>query len=182
MSRAATGKATAITQVAADREAEMRPLSLRLIVRLFGYALHYKSVLFGLLFVVILRSIQIPILVGVLNAVIRGPIEGRDIDGVIYGVMLFAAVALFTEGTFHFRSRLALELGERVVHDLRRDIFIHIQRMSMSFFDKTKIGRIISRMTSDAEALRTGVQDVLFVSLVQLGQGVVAAVFMAYYN
>ena len=182
MTRAPNAKATTITHVSNDFEADTRPLSLRLIVRLLGYALKYKWIFFGLLLAVLLRSFQLPMLVAILQQVIRGPIEGRNMDGVINGVLIFAGMAIFTELTFHFRGRLALELGERVIHDLRRDIFEHIQLMTMSFFDKTKIGRIISRMTSDAEALRMGVQDVLFVSLVQLGQGVWAGIFMAYYN
>jgi ATP-binding cassette subfamily B protein len=67
-----------------------------------------------------------------------------------------------------------LELGEAVIHDLRQEIYEHLQRMPMSFYNKTKIGRIISRVTSDCEALRVGVQDVLFVSLVGVGQMLMA--------
>jgi len=52
----------------------------------------------------------------------------------------------------------------------------------MSYFNRTKVGRIISRMTSDCEAMRIGVQDVLFVSLVGGGQMVVSAAIMLYYD
>jgi ATP-binding cassette subfamily B protein len=52
----------------------------------------------------------------------------------------------------------------------------------MSFYNQTKIGRIISRVTSDCEALRVGVQDVLFVSLVGVGQMLTAAALMLYYD
>jgi len=52
----------------------------------------------------------------------------------------------------------------------------------MSYYSTTKTGRIISRITSDCEALRIGVQDVLFVSLVGTGQMLVAALFMAWYD
>ena len=75
-----------------------------------------------------------------------------------------------------------MELGEAVIHDLRQAIFEHLQRMPMGFFNKTKIGRIISRVTSDSEALRVGVQDVLFVGLVGIGQMIVAASIMLYYD
>jgi ATP-binding cassette subfamily B protein len=82
----------------------------------------------------------------------------------------------------HFRQRLALELGEAVVCDLRNALFAHIQRMPMSWFHRTKVGRIISRMISDIEDVRIGVQEVLFVSLVQLGQMAVATAFMIWYD
>ena len=52
----------------------------------------------------------------------------------------------------------------------------------MSFYHRTKLGRIISRMTSDVEDVRIGVQEVLFVSLVQVGQMGVAAAFMLWYD
>src|SRR6185436_10173965 len=54
------------------------------------------------------------------------------------------------------------------------------QRQPMSFFHRVKVGRIISRMTSDVEALRVGIQDVLFVSAIQGGQMVFSAVVMAW--
>src|SRR5204862_227862 len=44
--------------------------------------------------------------------------------------------------------------GESVQFDLRRHMFTHLQRLSMSFYDRTKLGRIISRCTSDISSLR----------------------------
>jgi ATP-binding cassette subfamily B protein len=95
------------------------------------------------------------------------------------GYLLFAA---FTQLCFHYRQRLALELGESVIQDLRRDIFKHLLRMPMSFYNRTKLGRIISRYTSDAEAMRVGWQDVFFVTSVQAGQMLVCAVLMLWYD
>ena len=83
---------------------------------------------------------------------------------------------------FHFRQRYALEIGETVVNGLREDIFRKVQRQPMSFFHRTKLGRIISRVTSDVEAVRVGIQDVAFVSAIQFGQMVFSGVVMAYYD
>ena len=44
--------------------------------------------------------------------------------------------------------------GERVQFDIRRKLFAHLQQLSMSYYDKTKLGRIISRCTSDIDAMR----------------------------
>src|SRR5690606_13067396 len=57
-----------------------------------------------------------------------------------------------------------------------------LMTMPMSFYNRTKLGRILSRMTSDVEAVRTGVQNVLFVSMVQGGQMLGAGALMCYYN
>src|SRR5690606_3729914 len=44
--------------------------------------------------------------------------------------------------------------GENVQFDIRRRVFAHLQRLSMNYYDKTKLGRIISRCTSDINSLR----------------------------
>ena len=90
--------------------------------------------------------------------------------------LLLSLLAVFTDGLFHFRQRYALEIGETVVNGLRADIFRKAQRQPMSFFQRVKIGRIIGRVTSDVEALRVGIQDVLFVSAIQGGQMVFSAI------
>ncbi len=79
----------------------------------------------------------------------------------------------------HWRQKFALEIGEVVVNRLRHDIFAKMLVQPMSYFHRVKLGRIISRVTSDVEALRVGIQNVFFVSLVQGGQMVVTAVVMA---
>lgn len=43
--------------------------------------------------------------------------------------------------------------GQRIMHDLRLAVFGHVQRLSMSFFDRNPIGRIMTRVTSDVETL-----------------------------
>jgi ATP-binding cassette subfamily B protein len=84
--------------------------------------------------------------------------------------------------TLHFRQRFALELGEAVVHDMRRDLFDKLTTLPMSFFNQTKFGRIISRLTSDIDSIRVGVQDVAFVFAVQGMQMAVSAALMAWYD
>jgi ATP-binding cassette, subfamily B, multidrug efflux pump len=44
-------------------------------------------------------------------------------------------------------------LGQRVMRDLRRDIFTHVQRLPVVFFDRNPVGRLVTRVTSDVESL-----------------------------
>ena len=161
-----------------DDYVETRPLDFRLISRLMGFMRPYARQRNLLLVAAALRAFQLPGLTWVLAAVIHGPIERGDTNGVLWGAIGFGVLAIFTQVTMHYRQRLALELGEAVVFDLRNAIFAHLQRMPMSYFHKTKVGRIISRMVSDIEDVRIGVQEVMFVSLVALGQMLVAAACM----
>lgn len=165
-----------------DYENDRHPLELRLVSRIFGYTRPYRAKRNWLLLLVLLRSVQLPGLTWLTAAVITGPVQRHDTAGVVWGTLAFAALAVFTQVVMHYRQRLALELGESVVHDLRRDVFAHLVRLPMSFFNHTRLGRVISRMTSDVENVRVGVQEVLFVSIVQIGQMLVAAACMLWYD
>jgi ATP-binding cassette, subfamily B, bacterial len=167
-----------------DREDEPRqlPLDFRLISRMLEYTRPYALIRFWLMVSVILRAFQMPALTWIVAAVIRGPVATGDSAGVARGAAGFAALALFTQIVLHFRQRLALELGEAVVCDMRNTLFRHMQRMPMRWFHTNRIGRVISRMTSDMEDIRAGVQEVLYVTVVQFMQMVIAAIAMIWYD
>jgi len=165
-----------------------KPLDWGLIRRLMGYTRPIAAKRNWLIFLTALRSAQLPALVWVSSLVIGNLIAGftheppaqRDLSLLWKALAGYAVLAVLTDGLFHFRQRLALEVGETVVNALRRDIFSTMQRMPMAFFHRMKIGGIISRVTSDVEALRVGIQDVFFTSIVQAGQMLFAAGVMAY--
>ncbi|MFN9823241.1 MAG: ABC transporter ATP-binding protein, partial [Planctomyces sp.] len=166
-----------------DREDErQRPLDLGLIRRLFASTDPWRRQRFWLLVAVLARAVQLPALTGLVAAVIRGPIAAGDAGGIALGALAFAALAVSTQIVLHFRQKLALELGEAVVCDLRCRLFRHIQSMPMRWFHTNRSGRVVSRMTSDLEDVRAGVQDVFFVSLVQLVQMLIAAAAMLWYD
>lgn len=166
-----------------DREPDKRPLDLGLITRLIGCMRPYAAQRNTMFVMVFLRSLQLPLLAWSIGAVINGPITNHaPLPSILWGALGVLVLAGSTQVVFHFRQRLALQLGEAVIHDLRQEIFAHLQRMPLSFYNKTKVGRIISRVTSDCEALRVGVQDVLFVSLVGVGQMLTAGALMLYYD
>ena len=161
-----------------DREPAQRPLDLALIRRLFSYTRPHRRLLFWLLAAVLVRAVQLPVGAWMIGRIIQGPITHGNLRGTLLGALAFGLLALWTGVNFHFRIRLVLDLGEAVIHDLRADVFAHLQRMTMSFYHRTKLGRIISRMTSDIDAVRQGVQDVLFVTLIQGVQMLVAGLMM----
>ena len=163
-----------------DNEADSQPLEWGLIRRLFTYTTPIKRKVTALIILSFIRAAQLPALGWVMALVINGPITARDFSGISLGVIGYGVLALLTDGMFHYRQRYALEIGETVVSGLRADIFDKVQRQPMSFFHRMKIGRIIGRVTSDVESVRVGIQDVLFVTVIQGGTMVFAAVVMAW--
>ncbi len=180
-----TGVSPTLTHVKRDpEESRWRPEMgvFGLLARVFTYARPHARTRNWLVFHVVLRAGLLPLCTWVMGLVISGPIEHRDPSGIVMGALGFAAAALLTNFMFHFRYKYALELGEAVIHDLRAAVFGHVLRMPMAYFDATKVGRIIGRVTSDIDSIRTGVQDVVFVSAVQAGQMLVAGGLMLYYD
>ncbi len=164
------------------REREQRPLEFKLIKRLFTYTRPYALKRNILFFLVILRGALIPLLALMVGITINGPITNKDPVGILQYAIGFGVFAIFVQITLVYRQKLALELGESVVQDLRNLLFRQLMRMPMSYFNKTRLGRIISRLTTDIDTLRVGVQNVLFVTIVGLIQMLCSGIFMAYYN
>ena len=165
-----------------EREADRAPLQWPLLRRIFSFTRPYaakRNWLFALTF---LRGLQLPALAWLIGRTINGPISHRNLAEIYWYAAAYFALALCTIVCFHFRQRFALELGEAVVHDMRTALFAKLMRMPMSFFNQTKFGRIISRLTSDIDSVRAGVQDVAFVLIVQGLQMGASAVLMAWYD
>lgn len=81
----------------------------------------------------------------------------RGVPGALSGltglIVLFVAV-LFGEMIIRFAQIYLMQLaGQRIMHDLRCTVFRHVQRLSMSFFDRYPVGQTMTRVTSDVEAL-----------------------------
>jgi ATP-binding cassette subfamily B protein len=171
-----------MTQKAPSSHLDQRPLDFRIIGRLLGYTRPYGKLRNTLALLVVLRAIQLPIVTWAIASVISGPIARRDASGTLLGVAGLLAFAGFTEFCFVYRMRFALRLGEAVVQDLRLEIYAHLLRLPMSFFERTQVGRLIGRITSDVDVVRLGVQDVAFVTTVQAGSMLVSAGLMLYYD
>lgn len=162
-----------------ERDIEIKPLQFfRLLRRLFTYTKPYALQRNLLLVTVLVRAIQLPLIGKTIAWVINGAITRNDPRGLFWDVVIFLLLILSTQVNFYYRVKFALEMSESVIRDLRGAIFGHLQRLTVGFFNKMKVGSIISRMSSDLEAIRVGVQDVVFVSIVQAGQMIVSAIFM----
>src|SRR5919109_2057391 len=66
---------------------------------------------------------------------------------------LFLAALLVDFVVEYGQTLLTTYIGQRVMYDLRMQIFRHLQRLSISFFDRNPVGRLMTRLTSDVETL-----------------------------
>ncbi|HEX4469833.1 MAG TPA: ABC transporter ATP-binding protein, partial [Gemmatimonadaceae bacterium] len=66
---------------------------------------------------------------------------------------LFAAALAFSFVASYGETLLTSLLGQRVMRDLRHELFAHLQELPVAFFDRNPVGRLITRVTSDVESL-----------------------------
>ena len=146
-----------------NREEDQAPLQWSLVRRIFRYTRPYVWKRNWLFVLTVARGLQLPALAWMIGRIIDGPIAGKNWPAIQLYAAAYLGLTLFMILTLHYRQRYALEMGESVVHDMRADLFVKLTTLPMSFFNQTKFGRIISRMTSDIDSIRVGVQDVGFV-------------------
>ncbi len=87
-------------------------------------------------------------------------------------IVLWAFTIAISTTTQRFNIEFNRRIGEQVMFAIRKALFAHLQRLSMSFYDKTKFGRILSRATSDIDALSNpvinGINTVIINALMML--------------
>lgn len=125
----------------------------RLLLSLLPYAKqNYKNLivsLFLLLPLSIASAVQ-PILV---QQGIDGPIKNGDLVGLRW-ICLVLLLTIAVRLTFQsWQGYLVQEVGQKITADIRQDLFRHVTSLSTSFFDRTPVGKLITRLTSDVEAL-----------------------------
>lgn len=101
---------------------------------------------------------------------------GLDDDGRIRALsrvsLLAIALGIATFAFRYWQLWIANRTGQKIIYDLRRHVFAHVQTRGLRFFDTNPVGRLVTRVTSDIEALAelfTSGVDVVFYDLVMLG-------------
>jgi ATP-binding cassette subfamily B protein len=74
-------------------------------------------------------------------------------------VSLFVVLALANWGMTYVETYMTGWVGERILADLRRQLFGHLQELSLGFYERNRAGVLISRMTNDVEAIDQLVTD-----------------------
>jgi len=73
--------------------------------------------------------------------------------GVKWISLIFLGVLIFDFLTQYIQIRIMQRVGQETMYDMRTEIFRHIQRLPMSYFDRNPVGRLLTRVTTDVDAL-----------------------------
>lgn len=96
--------------------------------------------------------------------------------------LLYIGVLLLGFG-LDFAQTYAMQwVGQHSMYDLRRELFAHLQRLPVAFFDRNPVGRLVTRVTNDVEALNDTISDALVALINDCFILVMIVLVMFYYN
>ena len=113
----------------------------------------YRLLLWASLVVILLTSAGALVRPLIMRGAIDGVVEKGDRVALFHGGLLLAAV-LVAEQLLGLVQMYAVQVaGARAVADLRREAFEFLQQLRLGFFDKQLVGRLVSRVTNDTDAI-----------------------------
>ena len=128
----------------------------RIVQRFLKFLLPYRARLAVALAAVVaftITQLSIPLVIGsAINTALRkGALDGELLNRTalaFLGVIAINLIAMYIQETIVGKT------AERILFDLRRTMYVHLQHLSMSFMDKTEVGRLMARLQSDVGALQ----------------------------
>ena len=125
----------------------------KLMKRLLGYVKPYKMyVIFAILLNIVVAALG-PLRPYLTKIAVDDYIFNSDYYGLLYISLALFGSLMLQAVIQYFLTYYTQYLGQRTLYDLRTQIFNHTQRLALKFFDRTPIGRIVTRATNDVEAL-----------------------------
>ena len=151
-------------QISHDEEMFGRAFDGRVIRRFFAFVWPYRATLVLALLAVLLfvgtqLAIPLVILLAIDHTLSPASVATTTLSTV---VMVFASVIIVNYLANYLQEVLVGRVAENVIVDLRRAMYSHLQRVALSFMDKTEVGRVMSRLQSDTGTLQEYLESSVF--------------------
>ncbi len=152
------------SQVSQDERMFAAAFDGRVIGRFMDFVGPYKKYLFIAVIAVIvftLTQLMIPLILRYVidNALVK---EATNRELLEIAVMVFGAM-IFTNYIAGFLQQITVgRVAERILFDLRQAMYVHLQQVSLAFMDKTEVGRLMSRLQGDVNALQEFLETTVY--------------------
>ncbi|WP_219212030.1 ABC transporter ATP-binding protein [Variovorax boronicumulans] len=149
----ATSTPSARSGTAEQGEEIFSRFDTRVVERLWGFIRPYRRVLWGAVasvFFYTLVQVSIPIAV---RYAVDSATEGTT-SHLVQALSWFAVLVVLNAGLNFLQEWVAARLAQRVIFDLRRAMFAHLQDVSLTTLDQTQVGRLMARLAGDVNALQ----------------------------
>ena len=121
--------------------------------RLFGYAKPYLKQFVVVGFLVLFSisyDIASPLIVGYIEELVVGDFELKSL---YVSVAVYAGVLLFSMASTYLQAVILQRVGQRIISDLREDLFTHIESLSHGQLNDIPVGKLVTRVTNDTNAI-----------------------------
>lgn len=126
---------------------------LKILKRLFAFVKPYKSYFYLLVFLTIISALAGPVRPKLIQYTVDNHIQKGDFAGLQFMVMLLVITLVFHALIDYLHTFLSGWLGQNIIRDIRIQLYDHLLKFRLKFYDKTPIGRLITRNISDIETL-----------------------------
>jgi ATP-binding cassette subfamily B protein len=137
----------------ADAEEIFASFDPRIIRRFFAYLKPHRTLLIGAQIAVLISALTSVGLPWVIGRVVSAGVAHRP-DRLENLVIIFAAIVAVNACSSFCDQWMTSRLAQKVIFDVRRSMFLHFQDIALTFMDKTHVGRIMSRLQGDVNALQ----------------------------
>ncbi|NCQ19415.1 MAG: antibiotic ABC transporter ATP-binding protein [Ignavibacteria bacterium CG_4_8_14_3_um_filter_37_9] len=125
----------------------------KLMKRLLTFIKPYKRyVIFAILLNIIVAALG-PLRPYLTKIAIDNYIVNKNFTGLLWITIALFATLFFQSAIQYLLTYYTQYLGQKTIYDIRMKLFSHTQRLAIKFFDKTPIGRLVTRVTNDIESL-----------------------------
>lgn len=136
-----------------DEEVLGKAYDSRLMKRLLGFVKPYtKYVVVAILLNIIVAALG-PLRPYLTKVAIDDNIANKDYNGLLIISLALLGSLLIQSVMQYFLTYYTQLMGQKIIFDLRMKIFSHVQKLALRYFDKTPIGRIVTRVTNDVDSL-----------------------------
>jgi ATP-binding cassette, subfamily B, multidrug efflux pump len=125
----------------------------RLMRRLLGYLLPYWRAALVALGAIITHSVLQLAPPYLTKLVIDDYIPAGDLGGLVRVAWIYLAVLVASFALEYVQTWLMQLTGQRIMYDLRMQLYAHLQRLDLRFYDRNPVGRLMTRVTSDVDVL-----------------------------
>jgi ABC-type multidrug transport system fused ATPase/permease subunit len=140
-------------EIELEEEFARAPLAQARLRRLIAYMRPHRRQLWYALGLEVLWVLSMLYEIELIQEAQDGPVPLGDVRGAALFAAVMAGNVVFRAWFTVWEIRTTTRIGIEVMHAIRRDVFAHIQRLSMRYFDRTKQGRIIARADRDVDTL-----------------------------
>lgn len=130
-----------------------RAYDLELLRRLWPFFAPQKKLLVAAFCVILVTAVGALVRPLVMRRVIDGGVMAGDSTTLMHGGLLLAAIILVEQALGFIQLYATQVAGVRAMAELRRTVFVFLHRLRLGFFDNQLVGRLVSRVTNDVDAI-----------------------------